>query len=836
MRRFIVTTMILLVIFAVLGVGAVVGVYMWAAKDLPPFKQIADYKPSLVTTVYTRKGDVLGYFYREKRFLVRLNDMPDFLPMAFLAAEDSTFYEHEGIDLRAILRAFIKNIKAGEHVQGGSTITQQIIKRLLLTAERSYERKIKEAILAYRLENYLSKDEILTIYLNQIYLGARSYGVEAAARTYFGKHVDGLTLAECALIAGLPPAPSRYNPYRHKEQALARQKYVLKRMLDLEWITEEQHKAALAEPLEFKQMEDISWKQGAYYLEEVRRWLIDYLRPENMEKLGMELDRYGEDAVYESGLHVYTAIDMEHQRAAEEAMKWGLEASTKRRGWQGPIMNLPADKFDMFLQKETIAAESLEPGQWVKALVTEVTSRGAKVKVGALDGYISVKTMAWCRKPNIKRAPEQVAKIRDARKVLKVGDVVWASVVAPEEEKKDEAAKTAPKPETPTDDIDVAPIIQLALEQKPRVQGALVSLEPPTGEVRALVGGYSFDSSQFNRATQAHRQPGSAFKPIVYSAALDQGFSPASVVVDGPIVIKIGKKVWKPANYSDKFYGPTMLRTALAKSRNLVTIRIAQRIGISKIIKRAKALGLEPDFPPYLPICLGAVAVTPINLTHAYTAFARGGSTIKPRMVLHVKQAWGDTLFDSEPDIKQVITAQNAYIMDYMLKQVVETGTAVRARKLKRPLAGKTGTTNDEQDAWFMGFTPYLLTGVYVGFDQVQPMGKRETGSRAALPIWLRYRMAVEKNYPEEDFPAPPGIVYASISSHDKKEDGSLDQRTWNMPFMQGVDTRPVTETNLDKAPILGQDGETVEIDVSSMGGADEDNDTRGEELMKQLF
>jgi len=794
MKKILLILALLCIMGLLAGAGSGVALYMWAAKDLPGFKKIADYKPSLVTTVYTKSGEVLGYLYREKRFLVRLDDMPDHLPKAFLAAEDKTFYQHEGIDLTAIARAFLKNLKAGATVQGGSTITQQIIKRLLLSAERSYERKLKEAILAYRLESYLSKDEILTIYLNEIYLGARAYGVEAAARSYFGKHVHDLTLAESAILAGLPQAPSRYNPFRFPERAKARQHYVLGRMREENWISEEQYQEALNQPLVYTSMEDISWTKGAYYLEEVRRWLVDFLSKENMEARGIELDRYGEDAAYTAGLHVFTALDMRHQEAAEAALRKGLEDSSKRRGWRGPVRTLSPQEFDAFLEEHEYQPEDLKPGAWVLALVTNVMKKGAAVRVGSREGFIPVATMAWARTPNPEVAPEYAAKITDARKLLSPGDVVWASLPPPQEQedaRKQEESQDAEAAEIPFD--------SLSLEQRPEIEGALVSLEPPSGEVRALVGGYSFERSQFNRATQARRQPGSAFKPVVYSAALDHGFTAASMILDAPIVITIGDKVWKPQNFSHEFYGPTLFRTALVKSRNLVTIRIAQRIGIQTVIERAKTLGLEPDFPPYLPISLGAVAVTPINLCEAYTGFARMGSTVEPRMVLSVKGPWGENYYASKPEIREAITPQNAYIMDTLLKHVVQYGTGFRAKKLGRPVAGKTGTTNEERDAWYMGFSPYLLTGVYVGFDQLRPMGKFETGSRAASPIWVDYRSQVEELYPEEDFPEPPGIVQVRVNPHNGQLGGPGCTDCLTLPFMTGTQPRSY-------APVWGLD------------------------------
>ncbi|MDD4952480.1 MAG: transglycosylase domain-containing protein, partial [Desulfovibrionaceae bacterium] len=488
------------------------GLYHWASKDLPGFKKITDYRPPLVTTVLTGDNQVLGHFFRERRFLVRLDEMSPYLPKAFLAAEDSGFYQHEGVDLTAIFRAALVNLRSGSIRQGGSTITQQIIKRLLLSSEKSYQRKLKEAILAYRLENYLTKEEILTIYLNQIYLGAGAYGVEAAARSYFGKHVADLNLAECALLAGLPQAPSHYNPYQHPRAAKARQKYVLEQMLGIGWISREEYEAALARDIELTSMDDPSWSVGPYYLEEVRRWLIA---------------RYGEDEVYEGGLTVYTPCDLFHQAAAEKALRNGLAASARRRGWIGPLGRLEPGQAQEFLRAEADLDRTYAKGDWVKVLVAAVDAAGAEVRFGSERGLIPVSSMDWCRTPDPKKAPEDVPKIKDARKVLAVGDLVWASV--------ESAPGKAGGP------------WRLNLEREPEIEGAIVSLDPRTGDVLALSGGFSFERSQFNRATQARRQPGSAFKPIVYSAAIDEGFTAASLVLDAPIVFENQEqgKLWR---------------------------------------------------------------------------------------------------------------------------------------------------------------------------------------------------------------------------------------------------------------------------------------------------
>lgn len=749
MKKLLILLAILTVVGLISGLAGGIGLYYWASSDLPSFRKITDYRPPLVTTIYTRDNKVLGHLYSEKRFLVTLSEMPDFLPKAFLAAEDATFYQHEGVDPSAILRAMFKNLQQGGRKQGGSTITQQIIKRLLLSSEKSYNRKVKEAILAYRLEKYLTKDEILTIYLNQIYLGSRAYGVEAAARTYFGVHVGDLTIAQSALLAGLPQAPSRYSPFRDFESAKARQKYVLGRMLAQNWITQAQHDAAVAEPLVFRSMPDPSWEVAPFYLEEVRRELID---------------RFGEDQVYNGGLHVHTAVDLKHQEAAERALREGLVASEKRRGFKPSLEKLDKDKYEEFFERSNVPESLLNPGRWIKALVQEVGPSGAVVRFGDKYGLIPAEDMSW------------------AKGKVEAGDLVWASVTAlPDKggaEKPAAAAKPAAKPaeagkkakpaETPAPAAPARagrPMWRLAMQLEPRIEGAIVSMDPRTGEVLACVGGFSFEKSQFNRATQSFRQPGSSFKPIVYSVAMDNGMTPATVVVDGPFtyVDPWSHQVWSPGNYDGGHEGPMTIRAALAKSKNLVTVRVAQQVGMKKIVERAQALGLRGEFVPFLPVSLGAVAVNLLDMVRAYSAFARDGSTIGPRFVLDVKSPWGEEVWVNKPEVKQVITPQTAYVMDCLLKEVVRAGTATAVKVLNRPIAGKTGTTNDFQDAWFMGFTPYLLTGCYIGFDQPKSMGKGETGGRASLPIWLSYRKAVEEDYPVEDFSRPAGIIMGTV-------------------------------------------------------------------------
>ena len=771
--------LVLFVLMVFLGAGAGVGLYYWAQEDLPGFTKLSDYSPSLATTVRARDGRVLGYFYREKRFLIPLSMMSPITVKAFLAAEDAGFYQHEGVDLPGIFRAAVKNFIAGGIVQGGSTITQQVIKSMLLTPERSYERKIKEIILAYRLEKYLNKDEILTIYLNQIFLGSKAYGVEAASREYFGISASQLSLAQAALLAGLPKAPSRYSPYGNPERARERQLYVLTRLRDLGWIGKEEFEAAVNEPLKFGAQDDPSWKIGPYYLEEVRRQLVEM---------------YGEDKVYAGGLQVRTAVDMDHQAIADEALKTGLRETSKRHGWQGPLKNLNVGEYDDFLQGQDIGA--LKAGDWLQAVVTSVDKGGATVRFGKYSGIVPVSTMGWARHLNPKLAPEEAGKVSDARKVVKPGDVVWTTVTQAASGKS----------------------WTLALEQEPKVEGALVSIDPRSGEVLALCGGYDFFRSQFNRATQAMRQPGSAFKPIVYSAALDNGFTAASIVLDAPIIFDDGSgKPWKPENFEGIFYGPTLLRTALVKSRNLVTIRVAQQLGMSKIIERGKALGLTGVMEPNLSLALGSGQFTPLNMCQAYSAFPRGGSTIKPRFIESVVSPWGEQLFTSTVEATAAMPAETAYIITNLLQQVVQDGTATRAKVLGRPVAGKTGTTNDEIDAWFMGFSPYLLTGVWVGYDQVRPMGKYETGARAALPIWLDYRTKVEPKYPVEDFQPPAGVVMARVDARTGRLAGPGTSEAFMLPFQNG--TEPVQSAGMDE----------LDADPGSSNAG-------GESLLKQIF
>ncbi|SBW10121.1 Penicillin-binding, 1A family protein [uncultured delta proteobacterium] len=813
-RRFFLYALVSLVGLGALGMCATAAMIYWASRDLPPYTRIADYRLPVVTSVYARDNSVLGYLYDEKRFLTSLEDMPEHLRRAFVAAEDGEFYNHIGINPMAIGRAALNNIRSGKITGGGSTITQQIVKRLLVGGEKSYIRKIREAILAIQVEKYLSKNEILTIYLNEIYLGSGAHGVEAAARTYFAKHTKDLTLAEAAVLATLPQAPSTNNPYANPIATKGRQRYVLEQMLRHGWITQAEFDEAYAQPLVYAAMEDPSWKLGAWYLEEVRRELLQMFSEANVREKNIPIEMYGKDAVYMAGLHVYTAMDPVHQAAGEKSLRASLLETAKRQGWHGPIETVEADKVTAYLEKHPFDPAELDNAGWAKALVTEVKTDGAQVRLGAYSGFISVATMSWARTPNIKQAPDGV-NMRDATKILNVGDVVWVSAVgakgdanpvgAPfkEPDAKGKGGVPAYDPAAVKKD---API-PLCLEELPVAEGAFVSMETATGDVVALVGGYEYSQrNQYNRATQARRQPGSSFKPIVYSAALDHGFTAGSMLLDSPYVTAPDPtmKTWRPGNYDGTFMGPMILRTALAKSRNLCTVQIAQRMGMEPIVEHAKTMGVEGDIPPELAVSLGAHEVTPLNMVSVYSAFADGGKRSVPRLITRVTDTWGQDLVVMEPQKIQTLSEQNAFIMATLLKEVVNAGTAYKARALGIPLGGKTGTSNEERDTWFMGFSPHLVTGVYTGYDKVQSLGRLETGGRTALPAFIYYHRIIDHLYPPDDFVQPSGIVWASVDAKTGKLAGKNSDQSFYLPFMQG--TAPSVRSDQSSVVESGED------------------------------
>lgn len=810
----------------ILGIATAIGLYMWVSQDLPSITKIHDYRPPQVTTVYARDNSIIGYLYREKRFLVNLDEVSPYLIKAILAAEDKDFYEHSGISIPGIIRALITNLRTGTHTRGGSTITQQVIKRLLLTPEKKYKRKFQEMILAYRLENYLEKNDILYIYINQIYMGTSAYGVEAAARTYFGKHASDLTLKEAAIIATLPQAPSKNNPITNPDIGNERPLGILKTMLDSGFITKEEYDVAVAEKPEIKTMPDPSWGMGAWYLEEVRRQLIEILSEENMHRLETEhnvtipLDLYGEDAVYEAGLHVYTAMDPIHQDAAEKALRKGLHDGYNRSGWHGPEENREsAEAIADFMATNKFNPEDLDNTGWKQAIVTKVDKNGADVAFNTdYKGHIATKHMSWARKPNLRVTSAWAGPVKDATTVLQRGDIVWVSAVGTQGNKNpvsNPAQGEGKKGVPPYDPASVTPdtVIPLSLEQQPKLEGALVSIDTATGDLVALAGGYQYSFvNQFNRATQAERQPGSAFKPVVFSAALDQGFTAGTLLYDEPFeLIDPWTKVrWAPKNFDHKFLGPIIFRTALAKSRNVCTVRLASYIGMPAVVQRARDLGITREILPVLANSLGACEVTPIEIAEAYTPFANKGVHIKPRIISSIENCWHEPLLNMQPDTRQAISEENAYIMSQILESVVTSGTGARARVLNRPVAGKTGTSNEERAAWFIGFSPNLVTSVYVGYDDNSPMGRQETGGRASLPIFVDYRKVVDQYTEPMAFDRPATINMVGVDPSTGIPGGSLV-----LPFVAG--------TEYSSGPAGFYNERTQEVEA-------------GEDIMKQMI
>jgi len=719
-----------------LGLGtAAIFWYLWSS-NLPYIGSLQEYRPPIVTEILSEDGQVIGSFWDEKRFVVPIEELPPHLIHAFVAAEDARFYEHEGLDLLGIFRALIKNLRAGKIEQGGSTITQQVTRSLLLkNTRRTYRRKAREAILSMQIERNFSKKRILFLYLNQIYLGQGAYGVEAAARTYFGKSAKDLDLAESAILAGLPQAPSRYSPLKHLDLAKARQTYVLGRMRENGYISEEDMRAALTEPIVIHQERDNPFRKAPYFTEYVRKYL---------------LKKYGHDLLYRSGLKVYTTVNLGMQNAAQEALHKGLLELDRREGYPGPVRHLSSEQVPLFLEKSNKESteKPLAQGTVVEGLVEKVDDKDktVEIRIGAVRCLLPFSKMKWARRPDPQKAYYAV-KLQRPSQVLSKNDVVLVRIKEPG-----------------------APPFSwvVSLTRHPGVQGALLCMDPFTGRVRSMIGGRDFDLSQFNRATQSHRQPGSAFKPLIYSAALDKGMSPAQILIDAPYIgINEGpeEEDWKPKNYKEKFFGPTLFRTALAKSRNVITVKILKKIGVYYAIQYAKKLGIESTLSPDLSLALGSSGVSLMELTRAYSVFANGGSLVSPIFIDKVVDRSGQVLEEHEPQPAQVISPETAYIMTNLLQAVIQEGTGWRIKAMKRPAAGKTGTTNDLRDAWFMGYTPGLVTGVWVGYDDRRSMGKGETGSRAASPIWLYFMSAVLEGKPIKDFVVPDDIVFAKIDA-----------------------------------------------------------------------
>lgn len=734
------------------GVVLVVGIFSYYGNDLPDHSQLKDYQPPIVTRLYAGDGRLLAEFAQEKRVFIAIENIPDLVKNSFIAAEDQNFYQHEGVDLFAIARAIVgnlKNVGSGRRLKGASTITQQVAKNFLLTNVVSYERKIKEAILAYRMEKAMSKDRLLELYLNEIYLGGRAYGVAAAALHYFNKPLSELTISEVAYLAALPKAPNNYHPVRKYDAALTRRNWVIDRMTDEGYIEVAQADLAKLTPLEVVPFDADRKVNAPFFAEEVRRIL---------EK------EYGEDSLYGGGLAVRTTIDPKLQEIAERSLREGLMAYDRRHGYRGALKHYKnVDDWRVKLEKTEKPQGLL--ADWRMAFVLETSAEKAKLAfVEGPSGTLALEGAKWARKclgECYALGPE----ITGVNQVVKTGDVV---IVSPVEGK----------------------INSYALQQIPLIQGSLMAMDPHTGRILAMQGGwnYRYGGSEFNRATQAQRQPGSAFKPFVYLSALEKGFTPATLVLDAPFTIEDRPgNFWSPTNYSDEYFGPTPIRVGVEKSKNLMTVRLADYLGMDLIVDYAKRFGIMEDMSPVLSMSLGAGETTLSKMVAAYAVLVNGGKKIEPTFIDRIQDRYGETILrhdqrpcqdcgtlikwqDQEtpelPDTREEIAdPRSAYQMVSILEGVVQRGTGVRIRSLGRPLAGKTGTTNESKDAWFLGFSPDLVVGVFTGFDDPRSLGKRETGSSVAVPIFKSFMEEALKDEPILPFRIPPGIRQVQINA-----------------------------------------------------------------------
>ena len=721
-RSFLKISLIVTLSILAAGGGVLGGTLWYLLQDLPPLTGLRDYQPSLVTRVYSADKQVIGQFFVERRILVPLDQIPQHLVNAVVAIEDARFFEHGGLDFVGIGRALVTNLMSGRIRQGASTITQQLARSLFLTPKRDFERKVREALLAIKMEKILDKEQILELYLNQIYFGHGAYGVQAAAQTYFNKDVGQLTLAESTFLAGLPKGPSDYSPYLHPQAAKRRQTAVLKRMAEEGFISAKEADGAAQQELSFRRL--IRDEPAPYFVERVRQRLVA---------------DYGETMVYKGGLQVYTTLSRAAQQRATAALQEGLRELDKRQGYRGPLRHEPAPD-----QNGAMGTGPPQEGEIIEGVVTKVGKDGVTVLAQGLTGKIAVEDLLWARRrlrgQDVSKAKEGDAKA--ALEILKVGDVVEVGV------KKLAGAQS-----------------QFTLEQTPIVEGALLSLDPRTGAIVAMVGGYDFRRSEYNRTVLARRQPGSAFKPIIYAAAVNQGLSPGTPLVDSGIVYNENDAdlVWRPENYDRKFYGQILMRDALAHSRNAATIRLLEKIGVRPVLDLAKTLGITSPLANDLSLALGSSGVTLQELTAAYGLFLNQGIRLEPYMIESVVDANGAILETHLPEPHPVLTKESAYLITNMMEDVIQRGTGQAARGMGRPLAGKTGTTNDFTDAWFVGGAPNLVTGVWVGFDEIRPLGEKETGAHAALPIWMRYMKAALEPLPAVSFTIPDGIVFVRI-------------------------------------------------------------------------
>ncbi|WP_417782236.1 penicillin-binding protein 1A [Terasakiella pusilla] len=747
----------LFLFLAILAAGGVLYGFYHYGKGLPDYTQLKDYEPPVMTRVHAGDGQLLAEYAIENRVFVPIKAIPQRVVGTFLAAEDKNFYQHSGIDPMGVARAVVinlKNLGKGRRLVGASTITQQVAKNFLLTNEVSYVRKIKEAILALRIEQALTKDRIIELYLNEIYLGYGSYGVAAAALNYFNKSLGELSIAETAYLAALPKAPNNYHPTRKTAKAVERRNWVIDRMAIEGVITPAEAEEAKKDPLTVESRSETEVVEAPYFAEEIRRQLVDM---------------YGEDKLYKGGLSVHSTVDPKLQEVAQRTLQQGLEAYDRRHGWRGPIKNVETTLgWQDALQQTT--PQKGAPDAWQMAMVLELHK--ADVTIGLKDGsqgVIPFAEMKWAR-PWIE-GQRVGASLKNPSDALNKGDVIWVMPVT-ETEKGNKY-----QPNT------------FALRQLPDVQGAIVALDPHTGRVLAMVGGYDYDMSQFNRATQANRQPGSAFKPFVYLAALDHGYTPSTLILDAPFVLDQGpgQPKWRPDNYTNRFYGPSTMRLGIEKSRNLMTVRLAQTLGPDVVSEYARRFGITKDLPEVLSMALGAGETKLIDLSTAYGMIVNGGKSITPTLIDRIQNRDGVTVFKHDtrecngcmamqwtgdevvPTIvdnrESVTSEESAYQMVSILEGTVERGTGRRVAAVGKPLGGKTGTTNESRDAWFMGFSPDLVVGVFVGFDNPISLGKREQGASAAAPIFRDFMQEALADQPATPFRIPNGIRLVRVNA-----------------------------------------------------------------------
>lgn len=903
-----------LVALFILASAAVYFAYTMVKKSLPEIIKLADYKPLLVSPVFDRNGKKVGEFFRERRQLIQYKEIPEHVIKAFLAAEDDTFFEHRGINLQALVRAAIANMRAGRSVQGGSTITQQVAKTLLLSNEKSFARKARDILLALQMEQNLSKEDILYLYLNQIFFGQRSYGIEIASQTYFRKPARQLTVPEAAILAGLPKAPSDFSPVRNPTRAKERQIYVLNRMAELKYITSEQAKEYINTPLKVYLREDYEEK-APYYMETIRQLLVEQL---------------GEDVILNQGVKIVAALDLDKQIAANEAVQRGLKDTDKRQGFRGPLQihEKPEEVTEFLLkEKKKLISESnpertimpdgsfaeveiitkkgdiknrknvdpkiitnmpsfLRVGENYQGIVKEVNDQFGYAEVELPDavGIIELESMTWARKVNFDLRPEfdQIKKVSQA---LKKGDQILVKIVAdkfewkkpPEPKNKKAAAAVVAGPA-----LDVAKYLKLELDQEPLLEGSLLSIDQNSQDLLAMVGGYSFARNEYNRALQAARQTGSLFKALVYAAALEKNYNPSTRIIDAPIVYKEAggdegqgdDKIWSPSNHSKNFSGEITMRNALVQSLNIPSVKIIQDIGVTFASEFAKRLGIFSKLNPDFTLVLGSSSVTLYEMTKAFSQLGRMGVRTRPIIVKNVTDSSGKSLLDNlsldiryrqeldeiddyfsdkrkdyqsqEAQVKnleeaekaagveqtptaaapvakvtkklsnpfffdsenQLIKPEIAYVMTDMLRGAITDpkGTAQRAASLGRDVAGKTGSTNGYFDAWFVGYTRQIATGVWVGFDKERSIGKGEVGGKAALPIWLEYMKMAQVNLPEESFPVPAGVKIVELDADSGRLANATTVRKISQAFVEGTEPNSTTTRSEEATDFLKQD------------------------------